>query len=101
MRLALEPAEPRREFGGLVNVDAGHLGAADLEDQRLFDREPAIRVNVSGFDDVSRSFLDMCFLCKCCGNRAWRAHPARQLACNAVTNAARSSSVFISYSPRR
>ena len=35
-RLALEPAEPRLEGRGLVEIDAGDLEPAGLEDQRLF-----------------------------------------------------------------
>ena len=37
--LALQAAEPRLEFLRLVDVDAGHLGAADLEDQRFLDAQ--------------------------------------------------------------
>src|SRR5690242_2364372 len=40
--LALEIAEPRRELRRLVKIDAGHLRAADLEDQRLLDAQRAI-----------------------------------------------------------
>ena len=35
LALALEPAETRRERLRLVEIDAGRVGAADLEDQRL------------------------------------------------------------------
>jgi hypothetical protein len=37
-----EPAQARREIRRLVEVDAGRAGAADLEDQRLLDLQPAI-----------------------------------------------------------
>ena len=37
--LALEAAEARREGFRLIEIDAGHLGAADLEDQRFLDAE--------------------------------------------------------------
>src|SRR5262249_24881833 len=38
----LECAEPRREGGRLVEIDPGHLGPADLEDERLLDAQRAI-----------------------------------------------------------
>ena len=41
-RLALECAEARGEFRGLRQVDARGVRAADLEDQRLLDGEPAV-----------------------------------------------------------
>ena len=36
------PAEPRRERRGFVDIDAGRVEPAGLEDQRLFEIEAAI-----------------------------------------------------------
>ena len=38
-RLALERTEPRHKIPGFVEIDAGHLGAADLENQSFLDFE--------------------------------------------------------------
>ena len=42
LALALERAEARLEGRGLVEIDAGRLGAADLEDQRLLLHQGAV-----------------------------------------------------------
>ena len=60
--LALEAAEARRELRRLVEIDAGHIGAADLEDQRLLDAQRAVagegrRRDRHGVDRLGRTAL--------------------------------------------
>ena len=53
---ALELAEARRELRRLLQIDAGRIGAPDLEDQRLLDGEPAIAAEgvLRALDDLAR-----------------------------------------------